>query len=61
MKPFFIFLCIVLVFFLFWSAYGLLKPMSGDFIRYLSWTMTPAAAALRGSVKTEDATIHYVS
>ena len=44
-----------------WSLYIILMPMSGSLVRYLTWTMTPAAAALRGSVDTGDATIHYVS
>jgi pimeloyl-ACP methyl ester carboxylesterase len=61
MKPYVICLCILLAVFLFWFVYDLLKPMSGAFIRYLSWTMTPTAVALRESVKTEDARIHYVS
>lgn len=39
----------------------MLMPMSGALVRYLAWTMTPAAAALQGSVDTSDATIHYVS
>jgi pimeloyl-ACP methyl ester carboxylesterase len=43
------------------GGYILLMPMSGSFVRYLVWTMTPAATALRKSVKTGDVTIHYVS
>ena len=43
------------------SGYILLMPMSGAFVRYLAWTMTPAAASLRGNVKTGDTSIHYVS
>ena len=42
------------------SGYFLLMPMSGALVRYLVWTTTAAAKALRGSVKTGDATIHYV-
>ena len=61
MKPSLIWLCLLLVIFILWCAYAVLTPMPGAFIRYLSWTMTPAATALRGSVKTGDATLHYVS
>lgn len=43
------------------SGYILLMPMSGAFVRYLAWTMTPDATASRGSVRTGDASIHYWS
>ena len=61
MTSYLICLCIIVVTFLFWYGYVLLKPLPGAFIRYLAWTTTPAATALRGSVKAGDATIHYVS
>lgn len=44
-----------------WTFYTLLMPMSGSFIRYLVWTTTPAGVAVKGRVKTGDATIHFVS
>ncbi len=50
-------LCILIT----WGLYVLLMPMSGSLLRYLAWTTTPDAAALRGAVDTGDATIHYVS
>jgi len=52
----------IIIFIIFtWGLYILLMPMSESLVRYLTWTMTPAAAALRGSVDTGDTTIHYVS
>ncbi|MCB2148403.1 MAG: alpha/beta hydrolase [Deltaproteobacteria bacterium] len=38
-----------------------MMPMSGAFVRYLAWTLTPAATASTGSVRTADASIHYIS
>ncbi|GEM_PF-1148242 len=61
MKPYLLCFRILLLAFLFWYGYVLLKPIPGAFAHYLAWTMTPSATALRGSAKTEDATIHYVS
>jgi pimeloyl-ACP methyl ester carboxylesterase len=50
-----------IIFFVLLSGYILLMPMSGAFVRYLVWTLTPAATASRGSVRTADANIHYIS
>ncbi|NDY74293.1 alpha/beta hydrolase [Desulfobacter hydrogenophilus] len=61
MKTYLICFCILLLALLFWYGYVLLKPMPGAFVRYLAWTITPAATVLRGSTNTGDATIHYVS
>ena len=58
MKPYLIASGITLLTLL--SGYFLLMPMSSAFVRYLVWTTTPAAKALRGSGKASDATIHYV-
>ncbi|WP_319408405.1 alpha/beta hydrolase [uncultured Desulfosarcina sp.] len=50
-----------IIIFVLLSGYLLLMPMSGAFVRYLVWTLTPAATASRGSVRTADARIHYIS
>ncbi|ACN14011.1 hypothetical protein HRM2_08980 [Desulforapulum autotrophicum HRM2] len=52
---------VVVSFALLWALYTLFMPVSGCFIRYLVWTTTPAGVALKGRVKTGDATIHFVS
>lgn len=59
MKPYLIAMGIALFSSL--SGYLLLMPISGAFLRYMLWTTTPAATALRGEVTAGDATIHYVS
>lgn len=51
----------VIMLFAILSGYVLLMPVSGYFVRYLLWSITPDATALRGSVKTGDVSIHYVS
>ena len=50
-----------IILFVLLSGYILLMPMSGAFVRYLAWTLTPAAIGSRGSVRTADARIHYIS
>lgn len=42
------------------SGYVLLRPMSGYFLRYLFWTITPAAAELKGNTLSGGVRIHYV-
>lgn len=43
------------------AGYIMLQPMSGFFVRYLLWTMTPAAVGVRGSAESDGADIHFVS
>lgn len=61
MKPWLIPLGILLFALFLGGLYALLRPMSGSLLRYLAWTMTPAATAVKKSVRTKDATLHYVS
>lgn len=42
------------------SGFFLMEPISSALARYLIWRLSPAAAAVQGRVRTEDATIHYV-
>jgi len=59
MRLFFIFSSVSL--FAFVVCYILLQPISRPFVRYLLWTMTPAAVGVRGSVESSGANIHFVS
>jgi pimeloyl-ACP methyl ester carboxylesterase len=43
------------------AGYVLLQPMSGALMRYLLWRFNPGPACMRGSVQTDDATIHFSS
>lgn len=59
MRLFFIFTGVTL--FALVAGYILLQPISRPFVRYLLWTMTPAAVGVRGSVESGGADIHFVS
>lgn len=59
MKPYLATTAVVLLALL--LGYLMLRPVSSSLIRYLVWRTTPAAAGVRGSVVTGDATLHCVS
>ena len=59
MKPYLV--ATGLAIFLLLSGYMLFRPMSGALVRYLVWATTPAANALRGSVRSGGTSIRYVS
>ena len=59
MKQFIIYIGFIFIFLVF--SYFLLRPMSSSLIRYIVWNVTSASPRMRGNIKIDGVTIHFVS